>query len=72
MIVKTRAALADAVRQAVKEMHAYTTPAVMMLPVEALDPAYHRWIVAETGAKNESSRAQRSTRADKFTQSARV
>src|SRR5674476_956652 len=72
MIVETRAALADAVRQAVKEMHAYTTPAVMMLPVEALDPAYHRWIVAETGAKNESSRAQRSTRADKFTQSARV
>jgi periplasmic divalent cation tolerance protein len=51
MIVKTRAALADAVRQAVKEMHAYTTPAVMVLPVEALDPAYHQWIVAETGGQ---------------------
>jgi periplasmic divalent cation tolerance protein len=49
MIVKTRAGLAEAVRQAVKEMHAYTTPAVMVLPVEALDPAYHQWIVAETG-----------------------
>ena len=48
MIVKTRATLAEAVRQAVKEMHAYTTPAVMVLPVEALDPAYHQWIVAET------------------------
>src|SRR3989304_8388108 len=48
MIVKTRAALADAVRQAVKELHSYTTPAIMFLPVENVDPDYHAWIVQET------------------------
>ena len=48
MIVKTRASLADAVGAAVKELHSYTTPALMILPVEKLDPAYHAWIVAET------------------------
>jgi periplasmic divalent cation tolerance protein len=48
MIIKTRAALAEPVRAAVKELHSYTTPAVMVLPVESLDPAYHQWIVKET------------------------
>jgi periplasmic divalent cation tolerance protein len=50
VIVKTRASLADEVAAAVKELHSYTTPAVMVLPVESLDPAYHAWIVAETSA----------------------
>ncbi|HVV62684.1 MAG TPA: divalent-cation tolerance protein CutA [Pseudolabrys sp.] len=50
MIVKTRASLAEAVRAAVKEMHSYTTPAVLVLPVESVDPAYHKWIVEETAA----------------------
>ena len=48
MIIKTRAALAEPVRAAVKELHSYATPAVMVLPVESLDPAYHQWIVKET------------------------
>jgi periplasmic divalent cation tolerance protein len=48
MIVKTRAGLADAVRQAVKELHSYQTPAIMVLPVESVDPDYHAWIVQET------------------------
>ena len=50
MIVKTRASLAEAVRLAVKELHSYTTPAVMVLPVEAADPDYQAWIVQETAA----------------------
>jgi len=49
MIVKTRAALAEQVAAAVKELHSYTTPAVMVLAVESLDPAYHLWLVKETG-----------------------
>jgi periplasmic divalent cation tolerance protein len=49
MIVKTRASLAEAVGAAVKELHSYTTPAIMVLPVEKADPAYHAWIVQETG-----------------------
>jgi periplasmic divalent cation tolerance protein len=48
MIIKTRASLAEAVRAAVKEMHSYTTPAILVLPVENVDSDYHAWIVAET------------------------
>lgn len=53
MIIKTRASLADRVRVAVKEMHSYTTPAILVLPVESVDPDYHAWIVAE--AKGEGA-----------------
>jgi len=49
MLIKTRASLADKVGSAVKELHSYTTPAIMVLAVEHLDPAYHQWIVAESG-----------------------
>jgi periplasmic divalent cation tolerance protein len=48
MIIKTRASLAEAVRAAVRQMHSYTTPAIVVLPVESVDPDYHAWIVAET------------------------
>ena len=48
MIVKTRAALAEDVRQAVKELHSYETPSIMVLPVESVDADYYRWIVEET------------------------
>jgi periplasmic divalent cation tolerance protein len=47
MIVKTRVALADRASAAVKELHSYETPAIMVLPVESVDPDYHAWIVAE-------------------------
>lgn len=48
MIIKTRASLAEAVRAAVKEMHSYSTPAILVLPIESVDSDYHAWIVAET------------------------
>jgi periplasmic divalent cation tolerance protein len=48
MIIKTRASLAEAVRAAVRQMHTYTTPAILVLPVESVDPDYHAWIVNET------------------------
>jgi periplasmic divalent cation tolerance protein len=48
MIIKTRASLSEKVRGAVKEMHSYTTPAILVLPIESVDPDYHAWIVAET------------------------
>jgi len=47
-IFKTRAALAEAVRAAVKERHSYQVPAIMVLPIESADPTYHAWIVNET------------------------
>jgi|SRR6202034_2941965 len=48
MIIKTRASLAEPVRAAVKTMHSYTTPAVLVIPVESVDPDYHAWIAAQT------------------------
>ncbi len=53
MIAKTRASLAEAVRQMVKELHAYATPAIMVLPVESVDADYYRWILGE--AKGEAA-----------------
>ena len=52
MIIKTRAALAEAVRVAVKEMHSYTTPAVLVIPVESVDPDYQAWILRETASES--------------------
>ena len=48
MIIKTRVSLAEAVRQAVKDMHSYTTPAILVIPLESVDQAYLSWMMAET------------------------
>ena len=50
MIIKTRLSLAESVRTAVKQMHSYTTPAILVLPIESVDPDYHAWLMAETRA----------------------
>jgi len=50
MIIKTRAVLAEAVRAAVKELHSYTTPAILVIPIESVDSAYHAWLLDETEA----------------------
>jgi periplasmic divalent cation tolerance protein len=50
MIIKTRASLAERVRVAVKEMHSYATPAVLVIPIETVDPDYQDWIIGETEA----------------------
>lgn len=48
MIIKTRASLAERVQAAVKEMHAYTTPAMLVIPLESGDAAYLQWIFDST------------------------
>ena len=48
MILKTRASLADPLRAAVKEMHSYATPAIIVIPLESVDPDYLAWMTAET------------------------
>jgi len=48
MIIKTRAALAEAVSTAVKDMHSYATPAILVLPVEHVDSQYLNWLTAGT------------------------
>jgi periplasmic divalent cation tolerance protein len=56
MIIKTRASLADRVCTAVKKNHSYTTPAIMVLPVEHVDPAYLEWLTAETAASSDAAK----------------
>ena len=51
MIIKTRASLAEAVCAAVREMHAYETPAILVIPLESVDAAYLGWMLAETEAR---------------------
>ncbi|HLH90459.1 MAG TPA: divalent-cation tolerance protein CutA [Xanthobacteraceae bacterium] len=48
MIIKTRASLAEPVRAAVKEMHSYTTPAILVIPLESVDADYLAWMMAGT------------------------
>ena len=51
MIVKTRASLAEGERAAVKELHSYTTPAILVLPIEGGEPGYLDWLMRETEAQ---------------------
>jgi periplasmic divalent cation tolerance protein len=50
MIIKTRATLAERVRQEVKRNHSYKTPAIVVMPLEGVDPDYFSWIMAQTEA----------------------
>ena len=58
MIVKTRASLAQDVGRAVKEMHSYTTPAILVIPLESVEQTYLGWLMAETEAREERVRSQ--------------
>jgi periplasmic divalent cation tolerance protein len=48
MIIKTRASLTESVRAAVKEMHSYATPAILVIALESVDSNYLSWIMTET------------------------
>jgi periplasmic divalent cation tolerance protein len=52
MIIKTRASLVQDVSRAVKDMHSYSTPAILVIPLESVEQTYLGWLMAETeGAK---------------------
>jgi periplasmic divalent cation tolerance protein len=48
LLIKTKAALFEAVRTRIRELHSYETPEVVMLPAPAADADYLAWIAAET------------------------
>jgi uncharacterized protein involved in tolerance to divalent cations len=48
LLIKTKAALFEAVRARVRALHSYETPEIVMLPVTAGDADYLAWIAAET------------------------
>jgi periplasmic divalent cation tolerance protein len=49
MIIKTRATLAGEVTDAVKKLHSYETPAILVMPLESVEKSYLGWLLAETG-----------------------
>jgi periplasmic divalent cation tolerance protein len=49
MLIKTRAALTDAVLAETKRLHPYELPALLVLPTEGGSAEYCGWIVSETG-----------------------
>mgnify|MGYP001314921291 CR=1 FL=1 len=50
MIVKTRASLSQNVERAIKDMHSYTTPAILVIPIENVEKTYLGWLMVETEA----------------------
>lgn len=48
VIFKTRASLFQAVEARVKELHKYTTPCIVALPLTAGSQPYLDWLMAET------------------------
>ena len=48
MIIKTRALADRAVETAVKELHSYSTPAILVMPMESVEKNYLAWLMAET------------------------
>ena len=54
MIIKTRASLAERASTAVKELHSYATPAILVLPIEGGEPGYLDWLMRETEPRTSS------------------
>jgi len=48
MILKTRATLADRLTGVLRELHPYDMPAIVVLPLEAVDKPYLEWMFSET------------------------
>jgi len=48
--VKTRASLSQNVERAIKDMHSYTTPAILVIPIESVEKTYLGWLMTETEA----------------------
>jgi periplasmic divalent cation tolerance protein len=49
MLIKTRASLANVVEGAVKELHSYSTPAILVIAIESVERNYLGWLLTETG-----------------------
>ena len=58
MIIKTRASLARDVERAVKKMHSYTTPAILVIQLKSVEKAYLGWLMAETGKRRKTAPAR--------------
>lgn len=50
LVIKTRRERFEALSARIRALHSYETPEIVMLPVEAGDPAYLAWVAAATRA----------------------
>lgn len=48
LLIKTRRELFEPLAERLRALHAYETPEIVMLPIEAGDPAYLAWLAANT------------------------
>lgn len=55
LVVKTRAELVDPAIARVKELHSYTCPCVVALPILTGNPAYLEWLGQETTGRAEDA-----------------
>ncbi len=51
LILKTRGGLMEKLISRIKELHSYSCPCILALPVEEGYPEFMRWLLAETGFK---------------------
>src|SRR5262245_28216138 len=58
MIIKTRASYSEMVSEAVKASHSYSTPAILVLPVESLEETYFEWLMTETDVPQDGGPTQ--------------
>lgn len=55
LVVKTAEDLLPAVQRAVRELHTYELPEVLLLPIEGGDPAYLAWLEESLAPADEAS-----------------
>lgn len=62
-IAKTRAALLSKLIARVKQLHTYDCPCIVALPIAAGNPAFLRWLDAQTAPPAQTSKRQGNRRA---------
>jgi len=55
LVAKTRAGLVDRLIRQIRELHSYTTPAIVVLPILAGNPDYLAWLAEETSGSGNPS-----------------
>jgi periplasmic divalent cation tolerance protein len=52
LVIKTRKDLFDALKRRVQELHSYSVPEIIALPIVDGNESYLRWLEAETGGES--------------------
>ena len=54
LVIKAAASAFEALRTAIRELHPYDTPEIVLLRIDAGDPDYLAWLTRETSGGSES------------------